>query len=134
MIAFDTNILLYAADRRDQAKREIATRLISSSTDVVMPWQVACEFIAASRKLADHGFTAVEAWDQLNHYLRAFHLAMPGATILDRARLLQLEQQWSYWDAMLVAACMEAGVSRLYSEDMPGRSAPAGLEIVNPFA
>ena len=46
----------------------------------------------------------------------------------------KLDQQWSYWDALLVAASMEAGVTRLYSEDLPGRQPPPGLEIVNPFA
>jgi predicted nucleic acid-binding protein len=35
---------------------------------------------------------------------------------------------------MIVAACQEAGVARLYSEDLPGSTPPDGLEIVNPFA
>jgi predicted nucleic acid-binding protein len=35
---------------------------------------------------------------------------------------------------MLVSACIEAGVSRLYSEDLPGRTKIEGLDIVNPFA
>jgi len=34
---------------------------------------------------------------------------------------------------MLFAACLEAGVTRLYSEDVPGAAIP-NLEIVNPFA
>jgi predicted nucleic acid-binding protein len=37
-------------------------------------------------------------------------------------------------DALIAAACIEAGVTRLYSEDLPGSQAPAGLEVVNPFA
>jgi predicted nucleic acid-binding protein len=32
-----------------------------------------------------------------------------------------------------VAACLECGVRRLYSEDLPGRRAPEPLEILNPF-
>ena len=32
-----------------------------------------------------------------------------------------------------VAACLECGVTRLYSEDLPGRAAHGPLEIVNPF-
>jgi predicted nucleic acid-binding protein len=35
---------------------------------------------------------------------------------------------------MIVAACLECGVTRLYSEDLPGRPVPAPLEIINPFA
>jgi predicted nucleic acid-binding protein len=35
---------------------------------------------------------------------------------------------------MIVAACVECGATRLYSEDLPGRDPPHPLEIVNPFA
>lgn len=37
-------------------------------------------------------------------------------------------------DELYDAACLDAGVTRLYSEDLPGRPPPEGLEIVNPFA
>lgn len=36
-----------------------------------------------------------------------------------------LDRQCSYWDAMIIAACLEAGVTRLYSEDLPGAGAAA---------
>ena len=58
---------------------------------------------------------------------------LPASSVLDRARSLHVDHQWSFWDAMIVAACLEAGVTRLYSEDLPGRKPPEGLEIVNPF-
>src|SRR5262245_23298701 len=120
MIAFDTNILLYAADRRDAQKQSISKSLISSCANVVMPWQVACEFIAASRKLSDHGFGADEAWHQLTLYLDVFPLVAPSVSVLSRGRRLHIEQRLSFWDAMLVAACQEAGVKKLYTEDTPG--------------
>lgn len=34
---------------------------------------------------------------------------------------------------MVVAACLEGGVTRLYSEDFDAYSIVQGLEIVNPF-
>jgi predicted nucleic acid-binding protein len=34
---------------------------------------------------------------------------------------------------MIVAACIECGVTRLYSEDLPGRTVRWPLEIANPF-
>jgi predicted nucleic acid-binding protein len=39
----------------------------------------------------------------------------------------------SFWDAILIAAAMEEGVTTLYSEDCPGISGLPGLKIVNPF-
>jgi predicted nucleic acid-binding protein len=59
---------------------------------------------------------------------------MPAPAVLDRARGLHLERQWSFWDAMLVSACLESGVTRLYSEDLPGRTSVEFLEILSPFA
>ena len=57
MIALDTNFLIYACDRVDQGRQNQAIELISTAPDVVLLWQVACEFVAASRKLSTQGFT-----------------------------------------------------------------------------
>src|SRR5204863_301733 len=97
-------------------------------------WQVACEFIAASRKLALQGFTAEMAWTQLAQFIDYWPLTLPSHAILDRARTLHLESKWAWWDALIAATAIESGVKRLYSEDLPGRSPPEGLEIINPFA
>ena len=51
MIALDTNIFIYACDKADPTRQQIALDLISNTTDGVMLWQVACEFIVATRKL-----------------------------------------------------------------------------------
>ena len=107
--------------------------LVGSASDGILPWQVACEFVAASRKLADQGFTATHAWQRLAEFLALFPLIMPAAGVLERARVLHVEQKWAFWDATLVSACIEASVARLYSEDLPGRKIET-LEIVNPFA
>jgi predicted nucleic acid-binding protein len=51
MIALDTNVLIYACDKSDPARQQIALDLVANTTDGVILWQVACEFVAASRKL-----------------------------------------------------------------------------------
>ena len=133
MIALDTNVLIYCCDRRDPRRQQLALDLVASASDGVMPWQVAGEFVAASRKLADQGFTAAHACQRLAEFLALFPLIMPAAAVLERARELHVHQKWTFWDAMLVSACIEAGVARLHSEDLPGRKIET-LEIVNPFA
>lgn len=57
MTALDTNILIYACDKAEPRRQQIALDLIAKATDAVLLWQVACEFIAASRKLREQGFT-----------------------------------------------------------------------------
>jgi predicted nucleic acid-binding protein len=40
----------------------------------------------------------------------------------------------SFWDAMIVSACMETGITRLYTEDFDNSLNQAtGVEMVNPF-
>ena len=134
IVTFDTNVLLYAADRRDLRKQGIAKQILRSFPDAVLIWQVAAEFIASSRKLSGYGMTKAAAWDFLAQYLATYRLVIPTSPVLKSARTLHVEQQYSFWDAMIVGACLEAGVTRLYSEDLPGRQPPPPLEIINPFA
>ena len=133
MTAFDTNVLIYACDKADKERQKKAIALITSTVDSVLLWQVACEFIAASRKLAKQGFTPQDAWSRLAEFASVSPLVTPAAVVLEKARDLHLRRGWSYWDSMIVGACLTAGVDRLYSEDLPGSSPPAPLVIINPF-
>jgi predicted nucleic acid-binding protein len=65
MNAVDTNVLISARDPRDPVKQEKARSLTANLTDGVLLWQVACEFIAASRKLTAIGYTQAQAWGEL---------------------------------------------------------------------
>lgn len=133
MIAFDTNVLIYACDKTAGRHHHIARDLLTSSADAIMLWQVAIEFIAAFRKVGGSGGTQ-EAWQYLHELLDLFPLILPTRGVLDRAQALHVHSQWSFWDALITAACVEAGVSRLYSEDLPGGAPLPPLEIINPFA
>jgi predicted nucleic acid-binding protein len=57
MNAIDTNIWLYSHDTRDPRKQALSQQLLASVRPLALPWQVGCEFIAASRKLGPAGFT-----------------------------------------------------------------------------
>lgn len=132
MNAVDTNVLIYASDSRQPDKQAVALQLIESLENGIVLWQVACEFIAASRRLEALGFDAGGAWSKLASLLEAYPLAIPTPGVLTRARELHLQRRVAFWDAMLYAACVEAGVNTLFSEDIPGQ-AIYGLTITNPF-
>jgi len=133
MIAFDTNVLIYACDKSDVRRQQIALDLVTGTADAVLPWQVACELIAASRKLAGEGFTPSAAWARLSEFLGVFRLVLPTPGVLDRAQDLHVTRDVSFWDAMVLAACMESGVDVLYSEDVPGPESLGTLRVINPF-
>jgi predicted nucleic acid-binding protein len=86
MIARDTNILIYACDKADLKRQQVALDLVSNARDGVLLWQVACEFVAASRKLRSSGFTTVDAWERLADYMALFPLILPTAGALERVR------------------------------------------------
>ncbi len=133
MNAVDTNVLIYAHDPRDPAKQAIATSLLASLTDGVLLWQVACEYIAAARKLAPFGFNLAQAWADIADMRQAWTTLVPSWSVMDRAERLMASYNLSSWDALIIAACLEGGVKRLYSEDFDNSAATTGLEIVNPF-
>ncbi|OHC72820.1 MAG: hypothetical protein A3H93_02060 [Rhodocyclales bacterium RIFCSPLOWO2_02_FULL_63_24] len=53
-------------------------------------------------------------------------------TVLSALRLRQ-SHQLSPWDALIVAAALEANCERLLTEDLQHGQIIEGLEIVNPF-
>lgn len=135
MNAVDTNILVYARDRdpRDVRKRDLAAQLVNSLDDGVLLWQVSCEFLAASRKLANFGFTSDDAWRDLQTLQKSWTVALPSWTVLAASREVVREAGTSFWDSLLVAACAEAGVNTLFSEDFGDLDMLHGVRIVNPF-
>jgi predicted nucleic acid-binding protein len=134
MIAIDTNIWLYSHDTRDARKQALAQQLIAAARPLVLPWQVGCEFVAASRKLAAAGFTEAQAWAALG-VMRALvdDILLPIPDLWPESQVLQGRHSLSFWDALLVSACLRGGVQTLYTEDMGAPRTIDSLSLVNPF-
>jgi predicted nucleic acid-binding protein len=132
MNAVDTNVLFYAHDSRDPTKQKIAAEVIASLTDGALLWQVACEYLWASRKLEALGYSYSEAVDDIRYLRRAWNTIVPDWAALDRTDSLRDSYSLSFWDALLIATCLEAGVEQLYSEDFSSYRLVDTLRIVNP--
>jgi predicted nucleic acid-binding protein len=133
MNAVDTNILIYAHDPRDPAKQAIADDLIEALIDGALLWQVACEYIAASRKLEPFGYSHEKAWREISRLQRLWTTKLPSWPVMIKAEELFNRYSLSFWDAMLIAACVVGGVTCLYSEDFDGYANIDGLSLINPF-
>lgn len=84
-------------------------------------WQNAKQFSAAE-------FSAAV------HFARTtYPIELPTEAALDRALDLFDRYSLNHWDSMLLAACLEAGVTVLYTEDMGSPTKYDGLELKNPF-
>ena len=62
-----------------------------------------------------------------------FPLRVPSAGLFQTSFDLRARFSLSHWDSLLLAACKEAGVTALYSEDMESGTDYDGLRIINPF-
>ena len=133
MNAVDTNVLIYAHDPRDPERSATALSLIGSLEDGALLWQVACEYLNASRKLEAHGFAWEKAWSEIRRLSRLWHVVLPDWRAIETARDLLERYSLSYWDAMILGACVTGGVERIYTEDFTGYPRVDGVEVVNPF-
>lgn len=138
MNAIDTNIFAYTIDPEAPEKQATARRLLADLVrkprETVLLWQVAVEFLACLRKAERKGrIPAEEVKGNLLEMLQLFSLKSPTARVFERSFLLHEHFSLSHWDSLLVAACQEAGVTRLYTEDMQHGADYDGVTIVNPF-
>ncbi len=127
---FDTNILVYVMSG-DQAKADRAEKLIEGGGTISV--QVLNELAnVARRKMA-------LSWDEIRRLL-----TMVAALVEVRPLTLQLHERGlalaerhglSVYDAMVVAAALEADCETLWSEDMHhGLMIERRLRMINPFA
>ena len=112
----------------------IAESIVRTLPVGVLLWQVACEYISASRKLEPFGYSKEKAWQDIHKLRKLWVTQLPTWEMFERTEHLLALYSLSSWDALIVAACLEAGVTRLYSEDFDASSQAEGLEILNPFA
>ena len=130
---FDTNILIYADDRGEPEKQQIARELIEKHFRVgygVVSVQVLQEYFnTLTRKLkADPSLTRQKV-EHLSKFVA--NVTMPEDVLLaiDLYRLHGL----SFWDSMIVRSAKQAECKILFSEDMQAGRIIDGLQIVNPF-
>jgi predicted nucleic acid-binding protein len=134
MNAIDTNVWLYSHGKRDPRKQGIAQQLVAVTRPLALPWQVGCEFVAASRKLAALGFTEAQAWAALAvMQAMADVILLPVPDLWPETQSLQARYSVSFWDALLAATSLRGGVKVLYTEDMGAPRTIDSLSLVNPF-
>lgn len=127
---FDTNILVYAF-ANDDAKRERAQQALAGGG--IISVQVLNEFLHVLRLKQRQEWPRVEAalavaeeWfgSSVRPLTRDTHRA---------ALTLSRDDGIGIYDALIVAAALEAGCNVLYSEDMQDGRAFGRLTIRNPF-
>ena len=127
---FDTNVLIYAVAENDPRSTQ-AEELLSSGG--VLSVQILNEFVSVARR------KILMPWSEVTEALDAFRVLCPAPlpiTIKMHEAAVKIAEKHGYhiYDALVVAAALEAGCSTLYSEDLhDGQTIDGQLTIRNPF-
>ena len=127
---FDTNILIYAIAQNDPRATR-AEALLSEGG--VVSVQVLNEFVSVARRKMQM------PWPDVTDALDAIRIlcSSPVAVTIDThdaALRIAQEQGYGIYDALIVAAALDAKCSTLYSEDLQdGQVIEKKLTIRNPF-
>lgn len=126
---FDTNVLLYLLSA-DATKADRVEEVLAAGATLSV--QVLNEFAAvALRKL---GMTAAEVRDALDPIMTICKVF--PVTVETHKRGLQITERYRFalYDALIIAAALDAGCSTLYTEDLQdGQVIDDALVIRNPF-
>ncbi len=138
MIAFDTNVLVYAFDDDEAEKHLIARALVEAAphAGVRLPIQVLGELYAVitKRRIGTRG----DAREIVDVLLDTFAVCVADTATFRAAIELAAKDGLAIWDAQIVCASAAAGCTILLTEDLQnGRRFPlpplGSIQIVNPF-
>lgn len=133
MIAFDTNILVYAAQARPDQRKARAIDLIAEGAlgDALIPVQALAEFSAVcrSKKLLDL-IACAQRIDEWSINFRT--VAVVPSDILEAIASVE-RYQLSFYDALIIRTARRGGATILLSEDMADGATYDGVRTINPF-
>ena len=135
-ILLDTNILVYAYDPTDGAKRERAIAVLehlgAGQLGALSP-QILGEFFVTVTQKIPSPLTAAEAERSLTNYVRSWIVYdLTGLIVLEAVRGLQ-RHRLSYWDGLIWATAKLNGVANVLSEDFSDGVLLEGVRFLNPF-
>ncbi|MEZ5605873.1 MAG: PIN domain-containing protein [Burkholderiaceae bacterium] len=133
---FDTNVLVYAVDSSDPARREQALeRLGRAARDdtVVLSTQVLQEFYAITTRKLQPPLPELEAAAQVQRLCGFQILGISAQNVLAAITLAQ-QHQLQWWDALILEAALRADADVLISEDGQAGRRFGKLRVENPFA
>ena len=132
----DSNVFVYAVDNASPAKQAVALRLLKQAhthQSAVISFQVVQETLHVLRRKFRVVANPPDTHDFLRNVLAPLWRVQPSAALYARALDVQERHQFSFYDALIVAAALEAGCPRLLSEDLQHGQRIEGLTIKNPF-
>jgi len=134
-IFIDTNILVYAFDSSEKEKQNIAQSLLNkegTTGEISLSTQVLQEFfVIVTRKLKEP--LSIDDASKTIQYFSVYPLVQINPNLILKAIDRHQNESFSFWDALIVEAALQANCKILLSEDMQNERQIGKLKIVNPF-
>ncbi len=133
---FDSNVLVYTLDNRHTAKQRIASGLIAkalSQGGACISFQGVQETLNVAVHKLEKPLQTADAQALLKNVLMPLCTVMPSQRLYEAALDLQARWRYRFYDSLIIAAALEAGCSRLLSEDLQHGQQIDSLLIQNPF-
>jgi predicted nucleic acid-binding protein len=132
-IFIDTNLIVYANDRRDPQKQRKAIALVSELMNNglgVISSQVLQEYssVALTKLKQDHAIVLRQLV-----LLESFDVVLMKPALIRRAIEVRSSYNISFWDSCIISAAESVGCDSIFSEDLNAGQYYSGIKVVNPF-
>lgn len=135
LVFVDTNVLLYAQDDSEPAKRPRAQEWLDHLWRERLgrtSMQVLSECYVNLKRLAGAQLTTQEAWERATSCL-AWKPLQSDEALLRRAREIEERYRLNWWDCMVVGAAQMQDCGLLLTEDLQDRAIFGSVMVRSPF-
>jgi predicted nucleic acid-binding protein len=135
MTFVDSNVLVYAHDLSETARRPVAQELLDElwrDRSGVVSTQVLSEFYVVATRKFDPPLSRRAAREVVAAY-GAWPVVQVDVALILAASALEERHTLSFWDALIIEAASRSGARRVVSEDLQGGRRIRGVLIENPF-
>ena len=132
----DTNVLIYSFEENDAKKAHRASQLIRQAVatgEGVISYQVVQEFFNFALRRAAYPMTTHEVERYLDRVLRPLLSIHSSPAFYVEALHLHGRYHLAWYDALIVAAALQANCDVLYSEDLQDGQRFGRMQVKNPF-
>src|SRR5215210_705034 len=132
----DTNLFIYQLEALDERKSATADRIIRKGIethDACISFQVVQECLNTALRKAEIPLDKEQTRTYLEKVLTPLWRVSPSLALYNRALDVQARYRFGFYDSLIIAAALDAGCRRLYSEDLQDGIRIEGLIGENSF-
>ena len=131
----DTNVLVYAHDRRAGFKHERARQLVERLWDSgqgVLSTQVLQELCINLRGKVNPPLPVDVIRGLIQDYM-SWQIVVNTPTSVIQALDIEVRYETSFWDALILQAAESSGAAVVYSEDLSAGQKYGPVQVINPL-